>query len=74
MVYSLDKALTRLRKALVETKLIDWNKEVLFPCNRIEYKDPLNATKAQISKPFQFDGPSYIWWLPKEKAMEYTWR
>lgn len=72
--YSLDKNLSRLKKALTETKLIHWNKRIIFPCARLEFKDPFAAFKKQVTTPFICHVPSFVWWLPKEKALKYEWR
>lgn len=74
IVYSLDKSLRRLCKALKQTKIINWNEELILPCTRIEFKEPLSVTKAGITRPFACDVPCYLWWMPRERALQFTWR
>lgn len=74
VLYSLDKSLTRLKQALKLTKIINWKRKLIFPTVKIEFKESLKDTKKELTFPFLMEGPSFIWWLPKEKALQYKWR
>lgn len=74
IVYTLDHKLSRLTEALRQTTKINWMKDILFPCTRIEFKNMLCQIKEEKSKPFNCFEPDFVWWLPRSKALQFAWR
>lgn len=73
-IYTLDNTCKRLEMALRETERIDWNNKPLFIAMNTAYLDML----LNIGKEKHCSIPKYplgnMFWLAKEKALQYDYR
>ncbi|XP_044736196.1 uncharacterized protein LOC123298299 [Chrysoperla carnea] len=69
--YTLDETNARLYKGLSKTKRINWNEEI---CTLKHYRHQLSVAfdlAKELKLHFHYLDTTALWWLPKEKALEF---
>lgn len=67
----MEESYERLMKALIETKRISWNKgPLIFPFHE-KFSNALLPVITNIGQPIQKNEKFYLWYIPKEVALDF---
>lgn len=73
-MFTLDKKSRRLEQALRETKLINWSKKPLLTAIHEDFHEIAYKVPAENGHLCPNNIYSYVWWLPKERALQFSYK